>query len=176
MPRVVDSSLQLFPTAVISRSLSAFLPQTSSLPVWWGRLVGAAVVALQAVVPTEECARVALARSEALSAAAVQPHSGWARADCSAELPVNDSARPVDPAGLPADGSIPAGYSAPAGSVGLPAHDSAPADYSAQAGPSEHRCSPDARPVCSPVAELRRVSPERYTASPWASRVQRRGR
>jgi hypothetical protein len=73
------------------------------------------------------------------------------------------------------DDSAQAGYSAPAGQVVLTAHGSTPADYLGQADPGERHCSLGAQPVQVP-AELRHDSPERYMASPLASRAQRRGR
>ncbi len=79
---------------------------------------------------------------------------------------VHDSALAVDLAGPWADGSVPACL-VPAGSVVLTAYGSTPADCSAQADRSGRRCSQDARPVHSPVAELRHDSPEGYKASRW---------
>ena len=159
------------------------------------------IVAQPTALPMEECAEVeaANARSTKEFAVAAPVHSGWARADCSAvlpaqdsapvgrpaelwadgwapadysaALPAHDSARAVDPAGTSADGSVPACL-VPAGSVVLTAHGSTPADSSPQADRCGLRCSLDAPPAHSPVAELPHDSPERYKASPLVSREQ----
>ena len=100
-------------------------------------------------------------------------HSGWAQADCLAELPAYDSPTVV-PAGLWAAGLVQT-YSAPAGLVVLTAHGSTPADYSQQADPSDQH-SLDARPVRWLAAELMHGLLERYKAPPFVSHGQRRGR
>ncbi len=194
------SNFEASSVTAASRSLSAFLPEPSSVLAWPAPVAGAVVVALTAAVPAAEpCAEVAPARSEVELVAAELAHSGWALADCWAGPPANDLAPAVALAELWAVDSARA-YSAQAGSVRLrrlrlccgrpvrPAcsaraylvalmeHLSGPADYSAQADRSAQRCSRDARPVYWPVAELRHDSPERYKASPLVSRARRRGR
>ncbi len=146
-------------------------------------------VALSAAVPTEDLyAEDAHARSEEELAAAELVHSLWTPADCSVEPQAYDLAPAVAPAELWAVDSALV-YSARAGSVAPWVHPSAPAyspradldvltehplapvDYSEQAGRSAQRYFLDVRPVCWPVAEPRRDSPERYKACPLVSRV-----
>ena len=121
MPRVFKSKSEVFVTAA-SRSLSAFLPEASSVPAWRAPVAGAVVVALPAVVPTaESCARAANARSAEGSANAALAHSG---------LPADDLAPAAWSAELWADSSVPAGCSVRAVWVVLMEENSIPADYS----------------------------------------------
>jgi hypothetical protein len=123
----------------------------------------------------EECAQAANARSAEESWAAEQAHCGWAQAGCSAVLLEIDSVPAVVPGAAPwADGWVPA-YSAQADLVVLMELGSIPADYSERADPREQHCSLDAQPVHWPVAELRRVSPERCKVSLLVSHAQPRG-
>ena len=129
---------------------------------------------MQTEFPQEEdSAQAANARSAAESWAAEQDHCGWALS-CSAALLANGSVPAVVPAGPWADGWVPA-YSAQADLVVLMELGSVPADYSKRADPREQHCSLDAQAVHSPVAELRRVSPERCKVSLLVSHAQRRG-
>jgi hypothetical protein len=84
------------------------------------------------------------------------------------------SAPAVVLAGLLTDGWVPA-YLAQADLVVLLELDSVPADYSKRADPREQHCSLDGQTVHSPVAELRRVSPERCKVSLLVLHAQRRG-
>jgi len=106
-----------------------------------------AAAAVRTAFPQEEeCVQAANARSVVESWAAEQAHCGSALADCSAGLLENDSVPAVVPAGLWANGWVPA-YSAQADLVALMEHGSVPADYSGPADPREQHCSLDARRV-----------------------------
>ena len=129
----------------VSRSPSAFLPETSSLPVS-SALVADAVVAAPNVVPSENYVQVANAHSEAELAVVARAHSGWARADL---VPADGSVALPEHASIPvalwAVDSAPA-YLARVDSVGRSAHGSR-AGCSQQADPSDQHCSQDAQPV-----------------------------
>jgi hypothetical protein len=110
MPSGFNPSLNRSVTAV-SRSVSGSLLETSFVPVCWARAARAVVVALKAALRMEEShVRVANARSAAESAASEWAHSGWAQADCSAELRANRSAPVVDSAWPWADDLVPVGW------------------------------------------------------------------